>query len=548
MYDIIIKNGCVIDGTGNPWFRADVAISDGKITKIGRLDKSSAETVVDAKGLVVAPGFIDMHSHSDLVFPLKDHAEILSPFIRQGVTTQAIGNCGMSPAPAKKDTVEILKATLALITPREFPWTWYRLSEYLDLLAKQGVAMNVVPLVGHGAIRIAAMGLKAEPPTKDELEAMKNVLTEAMEDGAFGLSAGLIYSPGMWSTTDELIELCRIVAKYDGLFTCHARGFSALAVPAQRETIEIGEKTGVSVQHSHHQAFGKPHWGKIEQMIKMVEEAREKGVDIAFDVIPYTTANTTILAIYPPWSLEGGVPQLIERLKNPEIRAKIKKDIEETVPTWPPWGPGGWPHNIAKATGWENIILIFVPSEKNKPLEGKSLAELGKKTGKHPFDAISDLVIEEGGNIMALYVGLSGDLTTDEPLFAFLKHPLGAIVSDAILLGKGIPHPGAYGCYPRTLGHYARELKLFTLEEAVRKITSLPAERLKLRDRGLIVEGMSADITIFNPIKVKEKATYENPFQYPEGIEYVIINGKIVVEKGEHDTKVLAGKVLRKKH
>lgn len=545
-FTVLIRNGYVFDGTGNPWLKADVGIENGKISKVGELKSAAADVVIDANGLAVAPGFIDIHAHSDLVLASRNHPELLDPFIRQGVTTQVIGNCGMSPAPVKKETVDMLKGYLALITVEELPWTWSSLGDYLNLLEKQGVAMNVAALIGHGTIRTAIMGAKSGTPTKEEMKEMKFLASQAMQEGAFGMSAGLIYPPGMWSTTEELIELCKVVSDRNGTFTCHVRGSSETLIYAVREIVKIGEKTGVRIEHSHHEAFGKAHWWKVNETIRMEEKARADGIDIGFDVIPYTSANTTLLAIYPPWSLEGGVPKLIERLEDSILREKIGSDIEEVVPGWPPWLPGSWPHNLVEATGWENIVLMHVPSEKNRYLVGKSLVELGKIMGKSPFNATSDLVIEENGDIMALFIGVSGDMTNGDHLQILLKHPLAAVTPDAIIRGKGITHPGAYGCFPRVLGHYARELKLFTMEDAVRKMTSLPAQRIGLRYRGLIKEGFYADITIFDPKKIIDKSTYSEPSRYPGGIEYVLINGKVVFEKGEYHKEVLAGKVLRK--
>lgn len=545
-FDIIIKNGRIIDGTGNPWYRADVGIVGERIQEIGVLPASSADKVIDASGLAVSPGFIDIHAHSDLVYPLPDNAEILSPFVYQGTTTQVIGNCGISPSPVNKDSLSLMKEDLALITPREIPWNWSSFGDYLAVLEKTGIVMNIVPLVGQGAIRFSVMGAKAAEPTKKERDDMSELLARTMEEGAIGMSSGLIYPPGMWTTTEDLIDLCHVVARYSGVFTCHVRGSSETAIESEKEIIEIGRKTGVRVEHSHSEAFGKAHWPKVKETMRLDEEARREGVDIAFDVIPYTAANTYLTAIFPPWSLEGGVPKLIERLSDETTRAKIRYDVEHKVPEWPPWKPGGWPHNLVEATGWRNISLLYVGSEKNRKLLGKSLAEIGELLGKHPFDAAADIVTEEKGDVMALYMGVSGDLEDEEHLKLLLKHPLASIGPDAILTGKGIPHPAAYGSFPKVVGRYGRDRRLFTIEEAVRKMTSLPSQRMELKGRGLLLRGHFADIVVFNSETIIDNATYDNPFQSPTGIEYVIINGKLAVERGRHNKKVLAGKVLRR--
>jgi len=542
----MIKNGRVIDGTGNPWYRADVGIAGERIHEIGVLPSSSADAVIDASRLAVSPGFVDIHGHSDLVLPLPDNAEILSPFVCQGATTQVIGNCGISPAPVNKDNLDLMKGYLAIITAREAPWNWSSFSDYLATLERTGIVMNVAPLVGQGAIRFSVMGAKAAEPTKKERDDMRALLARAMEEGAIGMSSGLIYPPGMWTTTDDLVDLCHVVAQYAGVFTCHVRGSSETAIESEKEIIEIGRKTGVRVEHSHSEAFGKAHWHKAEETMRLDEEARSQGIDIAFDVIPYTAANTYLTASFPPWSLEGGVANLIERLSDKKTRAKIRDDVEHKIPEWPPWKPGGWPHNLVEATGWENIRLLYVGSEKNRKLIGKSLAEIGKLLGKNPFDAAADLIIEERGDAMALYMGVSGDLEDEEYLKRLLRHPLASIGPDAIVTGKGIPHPAAYGTFPRVIGRYGRDQKLFTIEQAVRKMTSLPSQRMRLKERGLLLRGYFADIIVFDPETIIDNATYDNPLQRPTGIEYVIINGKLVVEGGKQNTKVLAGKILRR--
>lgn len=545
-FNAMIKNGKIVDGTGNPWYKADLGIEGDRISKIGTLPASSADLVIDVNGSVVAPGFIDVHSHSDLVYPLPENAEILSPFVCQGATTQVIGNCGISPSPVNKDSLSLMKGYLALITARDSPWKWSTMGEYLDFLEKNGIVMNVAPLVGQGAIRFSVMGAKASEPTDSEREQMRGLMASVMEDGAIGLSAGLIYPPGMWTTTRDLVDLCHVVAQYGGVFTCHVRGSSETAIDSEREIIEIGRKTGVRVEHSHHEAFGKAHWPKVKETMRMDEDARTEGIDIAFDVIPYTTANTYLTAIFPPWALEGGFPKLVERLGDRETRSKIRLDVENKIPEWPPWKPGGWPHNLVEATGYDNIRLLYVGSEKNRKLLGKSLTEIGKMQNKHPFDVAADLVVEEKGDVMALYIGVTGDLKEEENLKLLLKHPLASIGPDAILLGKGIPHPAAYGSFPRVIGRYGRQMGLFSIEEAVRKMTSLPARRMGLKQRGLLWEGFYADIVVFNPETIIDNATYENPFQSPTGVEYVLINGKMVVDRAKHGTKVVAGRVLRR--
>ncbi len=545
MFDFLIKDTMVMDGTGNPWFRGDVAVTGDRIEKIGKIPPSSAGRVIDGRKLVTAPGFIDIHNHEDIVLMQDDHPQVLSPFLRQGVTTLVIGNCAYGAAPVKAENLDLIKGFLNLITGKDVPFTWNTMDEYLAKMQEQGVVFNVAALLAHAPVRFSVMGASDSNPTKPQMEEMRALVRESMQAGAWGFSAGLLYPPGIWTPTDELIELCKVVGEFDGLFTCHVRGSSETGISAEKEIIKIGEEAGVRVHHSHHEAFGKRFWPQIKKTVKLDEQARRRGLDIASDVIPYTTANTTLRAIFPPWALAGGVPELIKRLEDLATRKRIRRDIEKVIPRWPPWGPGGWPHNLVEATGYANIVISFVKNPKYKKYVGKSMAEVGKTEGKHPFDAACDMLIDAQGDIMALYFGVSGDKKSDKALQFVLRHPYSGASPDAIILGKEWSHPGGYGAFARVIAHYAREMGLFSMEEAVRKMTSFPAARLHLKGRGLIREGMYADLVIFDPLRIKDKATYDNPTQYPEGIRNVFVNGKLVVEDGQQHI-LLPGTVLRK--
>ena len=545
MFDIIIKNGCVVDGTGNPWFKTDVGIKEGKIQKIGTIDTSDGETVISAEGLVVSPGFIDIHSHADFILPLANHIDILAPLVEQGITTLVTGNCGLSPFPVNPTKLDLLKGYTEFFQGGKLSWNWETTAEYLDNLSASGSVFNVVPLVSHGAIRIAVMGFDAGEPSPTKMKEMQSIVSDAMEDGAYGLSAGLIYAPGMYASTDELIAITKSLIPYQGVFTCHVRGSSETGLEATKEIIRIARENRIPVEHSHMEAFGAPNWPHIDETIRLHDQARAEGLDVTFDVIPYTAANTTLTACFPPYAFEGGINKFIERLKDPKQREQLRFDIENMISEWPTWRPGTWPHNIARNTGWKNIWLLWSPSEKNVQYFGKSFEEIGKIQKKKPFDAVADLLIEENGAALALYIGVSGDLDNYEGLYKILCHPNGAINTDAILTGRGMPHPAAYGSYPRVLGQYVREQKLMRLEEAVRKMTSLSSRRFNIHDRGLIKLGMWADITIFNADTIRDNATYLKPDTPPTGIEWVLINGDIVVEKGKLQTKARPGQVLR---
>jgi len=545
MYSLVIKNVRVVDGLGNPWYSADVGIQGEKIAHIGQIEAKEARKIIDGNRMVLAPGFIDMHSHSEMIFLSEKQSKLLEGRIRQGITTEIMGNCGISVSPIRDELKPDMEKSVGWMTPESVPWNWNSMAEFLDLIEKKGVAVNVGTLTGHGAIRAYVKGFSSGLMSPEETRKMKEILSRTFEEGSFGLSSGLIYAPGMFADTDEFIELGKVVAKYNRILTSHVRGSSETDIDAEKEVIHIGEKAGCRVHRSHYEAFGKENWHKIEITLKLDEEARQKGIDFAFDMFPYTAAMTVMIAIYPPWALDGGWPQFLRRVQDPGTRRKIEQDIETVVPSWPTWVPGSWPHNLVKAAGWKNIYIGYVPSEKNKHYEGLNLIELGEKMRKSPFEAITDLMIEEKGAISQLIFGVSGDRENEEPIKTIIRHPLGGYATDAVDIGRGKPHPAAYGMYPRLLGRYVREEKLVTLEDAIRRMTSFPANRLGIKDRGMIVEGYVADLVLFDPDRIRDKSTYENPRQFPEGIHQVIVNGQLLLENGEIK-KIRPGKVLRK--
>ncbi|MGQ9780807.1 MAG: N-acyl-D-amino-acid deacylase family protein [Nitrososphaeria archaeon] len=538
MFDILIKGGRIVDGTGNPWFKADVAIKDGKIARIGQLEKAQAREVVDARGHVVSPGFIDVHSHSDFTIPFNPKAD---SSIRQGVTTLVVGNCGFSLAPVNRQRRELLLKYISPFLPSkgELSLRWSSFSEYLRYEERMKIAPNVVHLVGHGTVRIAVMGFEERAPTKGELEDMKVLVAEAMDSGAFGLSSGLIYPPGIYSETEELVELARVVAKYGGIYSSHIRGEGRMLIESVREAIEIGEKSGVPVEISHHKASGRRQWGKTKDTLAMMEDARVRGVDVTCDQYPYEAGMTSLVTLLPPWVHEGGMDQLLARLRSPRERERIRRDMVEGVPGW---------ENFVEEVGWGNIYLGYVKTEKNKFLEGKSMAEIAKLKGKSDeFTVLFDLLLEEEG-----YASMVVFEMGHEDVERVMKHHLSMFGSDSWSLSTydilhiGKPHPRFYGTYPRILSEYVREKSLLSLEEAIRKMTSLPAQRMGVWDRGLIKEGLWADIVVFDFENVRDRATYRDPHQYPEGIEYVLVNGRVVVDHGEH-TDMFVGKVLRRR-
>jgi N-acyl-D-amino-acid deacylase len=545
-FDLLLRNGRVVDGSGAPAYPASLAVQDGKVAEIGPLEGAEAGREIDVGGHVIAPGFIDIHSHCDFILPLPDQGDFLEPFVRQGITTLVVGNCGYAPAPINPATAPLMQAYTAFIKPRDLEWSWTTFGGYLDYLDGHGVFMNTVPLAAHGALRIAVMGFEARAPNDDELEKMKRHLYECMDSGAYGVSCGLIYAPGMFASTDELAALSTVLPDYDGTFTFHVRGSSETLLPAAQEVVEVARHAGVRVQHSHLEAFGKPHWGKVEETLALHERVRGEGVDHGFDVIPYTAANTTFLAVLPPWSLDGGVARLLDRLADPDTRARIKHDVEHLIPDWPTWRPGGWPHNLVEATGWDNVWIMWVESERNKHVEGKSVARLAEETGRDPFDVAADLILDEQGHVTALYLGVSGDLDEEWALKQIVQHPNACIETDAFALGRGKPHPALHGAFPRVLGHYVRDEQVIGLEDAVRRMTSLSAERFQLEGRGLVREGYWADLTVFDPDTIADRTTYLEPEAAPSGIELVLINGTVVAEGDHVATDSRPGQVVRR--
>jgi len=539
-FDIIIRNGRIIDGTGNPWYRADLGIERGRISKIGRLKKADAANVIDAQDLILCPGFIDVHSHSDTAI-LFDNT--LHSTIRQGITTSLLGNCGENLAPVPPDKMEeFLRLFLVFAPPGveldSLPWNTF--NEYLDHMEKRGCAANSAHLIGFGTVRIAGgPGFEDRPPTPMEFESMKSFVAEGMEAGALGMSTGLIYAPQVYAKTEEIIELAKVVAEYAGLYVSHIRGEGDDVVKAVKEVIEIVEKSGcIGGQIGHHKVSGKPNWGTSRETLRLMEEANTRGVNVTCDQYPYDRGMTSLITVLPPWVHLGGLEKLLERLRNPQDCARIKKDITEGVEGLENWTRDG---------GFESIYIASVKTEKWQDMEGKNLGEITRLKGKaDEWETLFDILIDEKGEVTITVESMG-----EEDIRRIMTGRYTMVGTDASgvsptgILGYGKPHPRHYGTYPRILGKYVREEKLLTLEDAVRKMTSFPAQRMGLLDRGLLREGMWADIVAFDPDNVIDKATYLEPHQFPEGIIHVLVNGEIVVEN-EKQTEKLPGKILRR--
>jgi len=524
MYDVLIRNGKVITGMGNPWLFGDVAIAKDKIAKIGKLSKDEAKIVIDAKGHFVCPGFIDGHSHSDLGVISEPMAE---QKIMQGVTTENIGMDGLSVAPIREENIADWKKHLSGLTGKpDIDWTWRSFADFLDVIDAVPPSINITSYVGLGTMRLCVIGMSDREATMDEIRQMKEMAAQAMEEGARGISAGLIYPPSQYQRMDEVVAIAKVARQYDGIYDVHLRSESDHLVSAIEEVVEIGRQAEIPILITHFKASGKKNWGMSETILGMVEKARDEGIDVTVAQYPYTAGSTILHCAIPPWYHSQGPDKLIQALR--EDRDRIKKDIRER---------NDW-ENMAMSAGWENIVISSVESAANKDCEGKSIVQIAEIRGlEDPADAAFDILIEED-----LAVGMVMFSMDEADVVRIMKHPTVAYISDGILGGK--PHPRVYGSFPRLLGRYVRDQGVIQLEETVRKMTSATAERLRLKSKGRIAENYDADITIFNLDTVIDHATYENPRQFPSGIEWVLVNGQVVVQNGKH-TGARPGRTVR---
>ncbi len=528
-YDLLITGGHIVDGSGSPWMEGIVAVRDGKIADVGRLPGATARRVIDASGLVVAPGFIDLHSHSDFTLLADGNAQSK---IRQGVTTEILGeddSAGPVLGPAVPGFDESLKHY-------GLGRDWTTLGEYFARVERQGISVNIASYVGSGQVRMDVLGNVDRAPTSLEMETMKSLVDQAMRDGAIGLSSGLIYPPNAFAKTEELIELAKVAAKYGGIYTSHIRSEGINWRRAISEAIEIGEKAGLPVNILHFKIAGKPYWGAMPEQVKLVQAARDRGLDVTANQYPYIAAETGLRMCVPLKYLEGTSEEVVARLKDPKVRAEIRKAISTGLP--------GWEDNEVRAVGgWHGVQVATLQKPENKKFEGKRMDEVAKMMGKEPLDALCDLLISEGGHGQAVYFSMS-----DADVELAMKQPWVGVGSDGSAVSPemtfmGRPHPRYYGSFPRVLGVYVREKKALTLPDAIRKMASLPAQITGLTDRGLLRPGLAADIAIFDPKSVSDRATFENPLQYPVGIPYVIVNGAVVIDNNQH-TGSKPGRVL----
>ena len=539
MLDLKIVNGWVVDGTGTPRYQADVGIRGDQIVAIGDLKDEEAAKTLDASGKMVAPGFIDFHTHSDLSILYDRYTRSR---IHTGVTTDVVGNCGIGVAPVKDENKDLLLDYLSTrivgTIPAKLELHWHSYEEYLDYVDEHNPAVNVVPLAAQGALRIHEMGFSEEPATPEQLEHMKEEARKAMEAGAFALTSGLIYLPGAYTGTDELAELCTAIAPYGGYYCTHMRGEGDSIWEALDEAIEIAKKGGVPLHISHLKIMGAKYAGQIDKVFERIEQARKEGLDVTFDCYPYNAGMTSLSSFLPPWAFEGGVAKMVERIQVPELKAKMIQDMKTGLPNWQ--------DTYLMLKSWDHVVIASMMKEENKPLEGKSLAQIAKERNQDPFDTLFDLLISEHGKIQMVM-----SIMDDNDVDKVVCRPEVTYGSDSMnlstegLLSIGKPHPRAFGTFGRIFSHYVRETGMMTFEDAVRKMTSVPAKRLGLGKRGVLKEGNYADVVVFDPETIADKATYTDPKQYTVGIEHVVVNGKVALENGEQ-TDVLAGRVLRR--
>jgi N-acyl-D-aspartate/D-glutamate deacylase len=528
-YDLVIRGGRLVDGTGNPWSYADLGVHEDRVVTIGRIPAGVGKREIDARGLVVAPGFIDMHSHSDWV--LLEDGDAQSK-IRQGVTTEVLGE-GTSAGPWKgklvPHRVAVSNKTAMIVT----------LADYFKTIEESRAAVNIASYVGIGNVWEAVMGQSFDRPTPEQLDRMKTLVREAMAEGAFGLSSQVMMPPGSLATTDDIVALCGVVREQGGIYATHMRNEGLGVFDSVKEVIEIAERAMVPADILHLKIADEKYWGRMDEVVALIENARQRGVDVQANVYPYTRGNNNLASIIPPWAHEGG--HLLKRLHDGPTRERIKRDIRNGLSGW-------YNHYTAVGGDWSRMLI----SDKNK-YKGMTMDQViaerskGKTPAPDPLDVMMDLLVENGGSVSTVYAH-----HTEKDMNRALAQPWCSIGSDGSAyaidgpLRRGYPHPRNFGTFPRVLGVYVREQKLLRLEDAIRKMTSLNASKLGVRDRGLLRKGFFADIVLFDPERVIDRSTYEDPFQYSEGIDYVVVNGELVLDKGKHTGK-RPGKVLRHK-
>jgi len=523
IYDILIVNGTVVDGIQDKTYQADIAIAQERIVAVGNLRGRKAKLVINAQGKIVSPGFIDIHSHSDMAHIVNPGAHSK---VRQGITTELVGNCGSSIFPRKpltdeeKRRMEERYGVVVEVTD---------LAQYRKLLKSQGISVNNATLIGQGTLREYVMGMRPDPPTEKELSLMKEEVEKAMREGAFGISTGLEYTPSGFARIDELIALAESAAGYGGIYATHMRSEDRRLIEAVKEAITISHRSGASLEISHLKAVGRDNYWKLDKVLEIIHRASQVGIPVNADRYPYTAYSTGLTINFPQWAFEGGLEEFIKRLKNKATRERMRKETEAKVKA---------------GNGWDSLMIVDVQNEDNKYLIGKRLGKAAKEKGVDPYEFACDLLISEEGDVAIVGFGMSEKNTEKvlaDPLVMLCTD--GSALATTGPLSRGMPHPRNFGSFPRFLKRYVREKKLVSLPTAIKKMAAMPAAKMDLMDRGRIEKGCYADIVIFDLDRIDDRATYTDPKRYPVGIDYVIVNGVIVIKKGEH-TGARPGKVL----
>ncbi len=537
--DLILRDGLVIDGSGTEGTLGSVGVAEGRILDTGILPGATARTTLDCRGKVIAPGFIDMHSHSDWVLPNGDHGAVLAPLLEQGITTIVGGNCGFSPAPFLPGNRDLLPLLGRMLHDRDLDYRWSGMGDFLSRLERQGLALNLAQLVGHGTLRAAVKGTDPSAATPAEVAAMADLARAALDEGAIGLSTGLGYAPGVFADINELVGVTAPLKERRGVYTSHARSYIALGtlddpeqVPsnlrALDETAAVHRAHGVRVQHSHLIFVGDTTWPTTDGALEQLDRLVTNGVDIAWDAFPYVGGNTTLVVFMPPWTL----PDLKAAVADPEQRQRTAATLNWVLPHL--------------GMRWEDTQILWVPRREQAYYEGMTVAEIARERRADPTETYLDLVGELGSQTRIMNWNYSGRDDEEASLRKVLQHSRTCFETDTILTGNGLDNPASYGTFPRLLGRYVRDLRLFSLPEAVRRMTSFSAQRMGLRDRGRIAPGLAADLTVFDPATVGDRATRVAPNRSPSGIEYVVLNGQVVVRHGRFDRATRAGRVLRR--